>query len=60
MSLHLFFGMVLFFDVYFEDIGKYLGHKFNSVTMDVYIDLTKERQKNIISKIEKLIEELDS
>ena len=44
----------------FEDIGKYLGHKFNSVTMDVYIDLTKERQKNIISKIEKLIEELDS
>ncbi len=44
----------------FEDIGKYLGHKFNSVTMDVYIDLTKERQKNIISKIEKLIKELDS
>lgn len=44
----------------FEDIGKYLGHKFNSVTMDVYIDLTKERQKNIISKIEKLIQELDS
>ncbi len=44
----------------FEDIGKYLGHKFNSITMDVYIDLTKERQKNIICKIEKLIEELDS
>ena len=38
----------------FEDVGKYLGHKFNSVTMDVYIDLTKERQSNIIEIINKL------
>ena len=42
----------------YEDIGKYLGHKFNSVTMDVYIDLTKEKQQNIINKIDKLINEL--
>ncbi len=44
----------------FEDIGKYLGHKFNSVTMDVYIDLTKERQAKIINEIEKLIINLNS
>lgn len=42
----------------FEDIGKYLGHKFNSVTMDVYIDLTKERQSNILKVIDELIHEL--
>ncbi len=41
-----------------EDIGKYLGHKFNSVTMDTYIDLTKERQLNIINSINKLIIDL--
>lgn len=44
----------------FEDIGKYLGHKFNSVTMDVYIDLTKERQAKIISEIDTLINDLSS
>lgn len=44
----------------FEDIGKYLGHKFNSVTMDVYIDLTKERQAKIISEIDTLINNLNS
>ena len=44
----------------FEDVGKYLGHKFNSVTMDVYIDLTKERQFNIIEIINKLIQELEN
>ena len=43
----------------FEDIGKYLGHKFNSVTMDVYIDLTKERQSMIINEINKLISNLE-
>ena len=43
----------------FEDIGKYLGHKFNSVTMDVYIDLTKERQTKIIDEIDKLINNLN-
>ena len=45
--------------ILWEDIGKYLGHKFNSVTMDTYIDLTKERQKNITSKIIELIVELN-
>lgn len=44
----------------FEDIGKYLGHKFHNVTMDVYIDMTKERQKAITSKIDSLIEKLIS
>ncbi len=44
----------------FEDIGKYLGHKFNNVTMDVYIDLTKERQAKIINEIDKLICNLNS
>ena len=43
----------------FEDIGKYLGHKFHSVTMDVYIDMTKERQRAITDKIDHLIERLD-
>lgn len=41
------------------DIGKYLGHKKNNVTMDVYIDLTKERQQKIVSIIDKFIKELD-
>lgn len=44
----------------FEDIGKYLGHKFNSVTMDVYIDLTKERQLKIIEEINNLISDITS
>ncbi len=44
----------------FEDIGKYLGHKFHNVTMDVYIDMTKERQKAIIDKIDQLIDLLNS
>lgn len=39
----------------FEDIGKYLGHKFHNVTMDVYIDLTKEKQKMILERIDKWI-----
>lgn len=38
---------------------KYLGHKFNSVTMDTYIDLKKERQKHISLKIIELIVELN-
>lgn len=42
----------------FEDIGKYLGHKFHNVTMDVYIDLTKEKQKMILEKIDKWIADL--
>lgn len=41
-----------------EDIGKYLGHKFNNVTMDVYIDLTKERQSKIINEIDNFISKL--
>lgn len=41
----------------YEDIGKYLGHKFNNVTMDVYIDLTWERQSNILKVIDEFIHE---
>ena len=44
----------------YEDIGKYLGHKFNNITMDVYIDLTKERQAKIINEIDRLINNLNS
>ena len=43
-----------------EEIGKYLGHKQNTVTMDVYIDLTKEKQKRIVSIIDTFIKELEN
>lgn len=42
----------------FDDIGKYLGHKFGNVTMDTYIDLTKEKQQKILNIINKLIQEI--
>lgn len=42
-----------------NDIGKYLGHKKNNVTMDVYIDLTKSRQQQIVNIIDKFIKELE-
>lgn len=44
----------------YEDIGKYLGHKFNNVTMDVYIDLTWEQQSKIINEIDNLISNLEA
>ena len=42
----------------FDMIGKYLGHRYNNVTMDYYIDLTKDKQKYITKVVDELIKSL--